>query len=92
MEERDKKKIVKREVKGILKFGDGSLVIQGCILWDRFGLAYKTNGRMDKKLYVQILENELLETLEKYGLEVDNIIFQQDNDSKYISKVVRKWL
>ena len=51
-------------------------MIWGCMLWNRSGQACKIDDRIDKELYVQILENELLGILEKYGLEVDNIIFQ----------------
>ena len=86
------KGLVEREVKGTLKFGGGSLMMWGCMLWDGPGQACKIDGRMDKELYVQILEDELLGTLEEYGLEVDDVIFQQDNDPKHTSKVARKWL
>ena len=67
--------LVDREVQETLKFGGGSLMMWGCMLWDGPGQACKIDGRMDKELYVQILEDELLGTLEEYDLEVDNVIF-----------------
>ena len=42
---------------------------------------------MDAQLYTSILDDELLKTLEHYGLEIDKIIFQQDNDSKHTSRL-----
>ena len=69
------KRLVEREVKSILKFGSGSLIMWGCMLWDRSGQTCKINGRIDKELYVQILEDKLLGTLEEYDLEIDNVIF-----------------
>lgn len=41
---------------------------------------------MDSNLYCSILEDEFKQTLEYYGLEVKDIIFQQDNDPKHKSK------
>ena len=35
---------------------------------------------MDADLYVSILEDEFQQSLEFYGLEIEDIIFQQDND------------
>ena len=69
------KRLVEREVKSIPKFGSGSLIMWGCMLWDRPRQICKINSRIDKELYVQILEDKLLETLEEYDLEVDNVIF-----------------
>ena len=45
---------------------------------------------MDGPLYVEIIRDELMSSLEHYGLEVEEIIFQHDNDSKHTSRVARK--
>ena len=50
-------------VEGIVKFGDGNLMLQGCMSWDRVGYATKIDRRMDANLYVAILENELQQSL-----------------------------
>jgi len=40
-----------RLVQGVQKFGGGSLMIWGCMLWERPGYAAKINGKMNAKLY-----------------------------------------
>jgi hypothetical protein len=80
-----------RLVEGTLKFGGGSLMMWGCMLWEGVGYGCKIDGRMDAELYTQILEDELQQTLEHYGKEVTDIIFQQDNDPKHKSKRATKW-
>ncbi len=81
-----------RLVKGTVKFGGGSVMIWGCMTWEGVGYAAKIDGRMDSDLYLQILKDDLLNTLEYHGLNPSNIIFQQDNDPKHTSKKVKKWL
>ena len=60
----------------------------GYMTWDGVGLACKIDGRTDADLYVQILKEELQNTLE-YGQTPEDIIFQQDNDPKHTSKKAR---
>jgi hypothetical protein len=80
-----------QHVKATLKFGGGSLMMWGCMTAQGVGYACRIDGRMDAALYVNILEDELLQTLEYYRLDRDKIIFQQDNDSKHTSTAARKW-
>jgi hypothetical protein len=81
-----------RLVEGTLKFGGGSLMMWGCMLWEGVGYGCKIDGRMDAEMYTQILEDELQQSLEFYGMTAANIIFQQDNDPKHKSKKAIKWL
>ena len=67
-------------------------MIWGCMTWDGPGFACKIDGRMDGDLYVAILEDELQNSLQFYGKNVGDIIFQQDNDPKHTCKRVQKWL
>ena len=47
---------------------------------------------MNEDLYLQILKDELLNTIQYHGLDLSNIIFQQNNDLKHTCKKVKKWL
>ena len=80
-----------RLVEGTLKFGGGSLMMWGCMLWEGVGYGCKIDGRMDGDLYVQILEDELQQSLEYHGKQATDIIFQQDNDPKHKCKKATKW-
>ena len=79
-----------RLVEGTLKFGGGSLMMWSCMTWEGVGFANKIDGRMDGDLYLQILKDELQQTLEYYGLNPPDIIFQQDNDPKHTCRLVKR--
>ena len=78
-------------VKPTLKFGGGSVMMWGCMLWEGVGYGTRIEDKMDAQLYTSILEDELQETMEYYGKEVGDVIFQQDNDPKHTSKMAKKW-
>ena len=65
-----------RLVEGTVKFGGGSLMMWGCMTWQGVDYATKIDGRMDGDLYLQILKDELLNSLQLYGLDPPDIIFQ----------------
>jgi hypothetical protein len=65
-----------RLVEGTQKFGGGSVIIWGCMLWEGPGFAYKIDGRMDGELYTQILDENLQSILEYYRKDPADIIFQ----------------
>ena len=65
-----------RLVEGTVKFGGGSLMMWGCMTWQGVGYATKIDGRMDGDLYLQILKDELQDSLQYYGLNPPDIIFQ----------------
>jgi len=79
------------QVTGTLKFGGGHLMMWGCMTYQGVGYACKIDGSMDAKLYVAILDDELQETLDHFGLAVEDTIFQQDNDPKHKSKLATEW-
>ena len=82
--------LIEQHVKGIVKFGGGSLFIWGYITAQGTGYTTCINGRIDTELYMKILDDEFLQTLKFFKLDKKKIIFQQDRDSKYISKTARK--
>ena len=77
---RSKRGLTDQEVTGTVKFGGGSLMMWGCMTAQGVGYSCKIDGTMDADLYTSILDDEFLNTLEYYGMEKDEIIFQQDND------------
>jgi hypothetical protein len=80
-----------RLVEGTLKFGGGSVMVWGCMLWDGVGYACKIDGRMDADLYISILDDDLQASLEYFNKTPTDIIFQQDNDPKHTSKKAKTW-
>jgi hypothetical protein len=83
--------ITTREVMPTLKFGGGNLMLWGCISISGVGHACRIDGQMNGELYTQILQGELLQSIDYFGREVKDIIFQQDNDPKHTSKLANRW-
>lgn len=88
---RDGEGLSDRLVSGTLKFGGGSLMMWGCMFWEGCGYACQIEGKMDADLYVSILEDNLEDSVEYYGKEREDFIFQQDNDPKHKSKKAQNW-
>lgn len=83
--------LTERSVQPTVKHGGGSVMIWGCMTYHGVGKVTKIDGRMNAELYCNILGRCLQPTLEMYGLERKEIIFQQDNDPKHTSKRAKKW-
>jgi transposase len=79
-----------RLVQGTLKFGGGSLMVWGCMLWEGVGNLVRIDGGLDAPLYCRILEEDLTSSVDWYGKTVADIIFQQDNDPKHTSKLAKE--
>jgi transposase len=62
-------KVESQHVQGTVKFGGGSLMVWGCMTAKGVGYACRIDGRMDAELYMNILDDEPLATVEYYGLE-----------------------
>jgi hypothetical protein len=78
--------VINRIIEESLKFGGGFLMIRGCMFWEGGEYGCKIDGRTNAELYIQILKNELPQSLEYYYKKVIDIIFQQNNDPKHMSK------
>ena len=81
-----------REVAGTVKFGGGGLMVWGCMSAKGVGYMARIDGGLDAQLYVSILQGEFLQTLEYYGYKTTDVVFQQDNDPKHTSNLVKNWL
>ena len=64
----------------------------GCMTAQGVGHACRIHGDQDAQLYTCILQDEFLQTLSYYRLDVDKVVFQHDNDSKHTSRIARQWL
>ena len=80
-----------REVEGTVKFGGGSLMVWGCFTAKGVGYLTRIDGGLNAELYVNILNDELIQTLEYYEYSKDDIVFQQDNDPKHTSRLAKNW-
>jgi transposase len=89
---RDGEELQPRHVKQTVKHGGGSIMMWGCMTWHGIGYCCRINGKMDQQMYLQILGDELLQTIEYYNMDQNHVIFQHDNDPKHTAKSVKAWL
>ena len=75
-----------------VKFGGGSIMVWSCFSFHGVGYEKLILGTMNSDLYISILEDEYLATLEFYNLDASETYFQHDNDPKHTSRKTRKWL
>ena len=67
-------------------------MIWGCMTVHGVGLMCRIEGKMDASLYREILRDELQGTVEYYGMDKEDLIFQQDGDLKHRSGLAQKQL
>ena len=79
-----------------VKHGGGNIMVWSAISYAGVGWMCQIKGNMDKQLYKQILEDELEKTIEDARSTLrfrrDQMIFQQDDDPKHTSKLVKEYL
>ena len=66
-------------------------MVWGCMGWEGVGRLAEVEGKMNADQYVSIFEDNLLPSMEESGFSAEDVIFQQDNDSKHTSKKATKW-
>lgn len=81
----------KQHVKQTVKHGGGSVMIWGCMTIHGVGFMCRIDGIMDKFLYREILDDHLFQTVDYYDMDRERFIFQQDNDPKHASGLLKEW-
>ncbi len=78
-------------VKRTEKFGKGKLMVWGFI--SKIGKLHicKVDGSVNTNKYINILEEFFLDKMQEDGLNVGDIIFQQDNASCHVSVKAKNW-
>jgi transposase len=89
---RDPNELTSRVVKQSVKHGGGGVMVWGCITSQGVGYCCKIDNILDQYLYKNILEDELMKTIEYYEFEPKKVIFQHDNDPKHTAKSVKEWI
>ncbi|KAJ1299603.1 hypothetical protein OPQ81_012023 [Rhizoctonia solani] len=72
-------------------FGGGSLMFWGCMGWNGTGHGAKIDSQLNKELYVKILADEFLDSLDYLRMERE-VIFQHDNAHPHKAKMTLEWL
>ena len=86
------KSLEKRCVDETIKHGGRSLMIWDCKTHEGVGFMCRIDGGMNAALYTEILRDNLIQTVDYYGINRDTLIFQHDNDPKHTSILARNWL
>jgi hypothetical protein len=76
-------------INSTVKHGGGYMMIWGCFSYHGIGELHIIEGTMDAASYVDILSRNLNSSARKMNL--NEFIFQQDNDPKHTSKLAREY-
>lgn len=88
---KEKEELKLKNTTPTVKHGGGSVMVWGCMSGAGVGNLQFIDVNMDRFVYLQILKDNLADSARKLGLS-ENWYFQQDNDPKHTSEVVKLWL
>lgn len=80
-----------RFTKKKVKHGGGKVTVWGMITAQGVGRLVQIEGNLNKELYRDILQDDVLGSYSDLGLDYHAYYFQQDNDPKHTSKIVQAW-
>lgn len=74
-----------------VKHGGGNVMVWGCMAASGVGKLHFIESTMDRWIYLDVLKTNLRQSVTSMGIGND-FIFQQDNDPKHTSMIVKEWL
>jgi transposase len=86
---KDGTRFLNKHLKPTVKFGGGSVMTWGCIAINGVGKLVIIDGIMDRFVYHRILVENLKQSAAELGM--DQFIFQQDNDPKHTSRLMKEY-
>ena len=75
-----------------IKYEGGAMFVRGCMTCRGMGYMCKIEGKMTQALYLSILQDEVMKTIEWYHFNSSCVIFQHVNDPKHTTNLVNQWL
>jgi hypothetical protein len=88
----DKHTVNESRVVGTAKFGGGGVAVWSCMTWEGPGFLVKISGGLDADLYINILKEDLMDTLRDYQMDKNRFILQQDNDPRHTAQKTMRYL
>ena len=89
---REGEPLLGKHVQQTVKHGGGDIKLWSCVTYAGVGYITKIEDTMTKEVYLEILKDDLYQTLDDYRIEPAKVIFQQDNDPKHRANLVQEWL
>lgn len=75
-----------------VKHGGGGVMVWGCFTWDDLGPLIQLEGTLNSHRYIEeVLKPHLVPFMEKFGEDMDEYEFQQDNATIHTSKMTREY-
>lgn len=88
---RPNEELKQKNLRATVKHGGGSVMVWGCFSAAGVGSLVFIDGIMDRKVYINILRNNMKQSAEKLGIK-DKFNFYQDNDPKHKANETRLYL
>lgn len=75
----------------VKKFGGGNVKVWACITSRGPGYMCRIDGNMDTDLFLKIMDEDFMDSLDWYSMDLDDIELLQDSDPKHTSKKSMEW-
>jgi hypothetical protein len=85
-----KSQLQAHHVSQIIKHGGGVIFMWGWMTSCDMGCMCKIEGKMTQNLYLSILQDGVMKTIEWYYFNPLRVIFQHDSDPKDTAKLVKQ--